>query len=84
LAAVLAAAVHGDGEDLVTVQVSVNGEPRAVPAGTSVAQVVATVTQLATGVAAAVNGEVMPRRSWAAALVRDGDRIEIVTAVQGG
>jgi sulfur carrier protein len=42
------------------------------------------ITELATGVAAAVNGEVVPRRSWPAMLVRDGDRVEVVTAVQGG
>jgi sulfur carrier protein len=68
----------------VTAWVTVNGEPRVVPAGTTVGQVVATVTELATGVAAAVNGEVVPRRSWPATPVRDGDRVEVVTAVQGG
>jgi sulfur carrier protein len=35
-------------------------------------------------VAAAVGGEVVPRKKWAATPVQDGDRIEIVTAVQGG
>jgi sulfur carrier protein len=68
----------------VTAWATVNGEPREVPAGTTVGQVVATVTELATGVAAAVNGEVVPRRSWPATPVRDGDRVEVVTAVQGG
>jgi sulfur carrier protein len=68
----------------VTVQVSVNGEPREVPAGTTVGQLVAMVTEVASGVAAAVNGEVVPRGSWAARLLGDGDRVEVVTAVQGG
>jgi len=68
----------------MTVQVTVNGEPLEVPAGMTVGQVVATVTELATGVAAAVNGEVVPRRSWAGMLLGDGDRVEVVTAVQGG
>jgi sulfur carrier protein len=68
----------------VTARVTVNGEPREVPADTTVGQVVALITELATGVAAAVNGEVVPRRSWPAMLVRDGDRVEVVTAVQGG
>jgi sulfur carrier protein len=68
----------------MTVRVTVNGTPREVPAGTSVSQLVATVTELATGVAAAVNGEVVPRRSWPGTLVRDGDQVEVVTAVQGG
>jgi sulfur carrier protein len=68
----------------VTAWVTVNGQPREVSAGTTVGQVVATVTELAAGVAAAVNGEVVPRRCWPATLVRDGDRVEVVTAVQGG
>ena len=68
----------------MTIQVTVNGEPREVPAGTSVGEAVATVTELATGVAAAVNGEVVPRHAWAGTLLRDSDRVEVVTAVQGG
>ncbi|HUY45201.1 MAG TPA: sulfur carrier protein ThiS [Streptosporangiaceae bacterium] len=68
----------------MTVQVIINGQRRAVPADTSVGQVVAMITDLAAGVAAALNGEIVPRRSWAAALVQDGDRVEVVTAVQGG
>jgi sulfur carrier protein len=68
----------------MTVRVTVNGEPREVPAGMTVEPLIATVTEFATGVAAAVNGEVVPRRSWAGTLLRDGDRVEVVTAVQGG
>jgi sulfur carrier protein len=67
-----------------SVQVNVNGEPRAVPTGSTVEQVVGSVTALASGVAAAVNGDVLPRRLWAATEVRDGDLVEVVTAVQGG
>lgn len=68
----------------MTIEVTVNGEPYEVPAGTTVGQVVATVTDLTSGVAAAVNSEVVPRGSWAARLLSDGDRVEVVTAVQGG
>jgi sulfur carrier protein len=68
----------------VTVQVKLNGEPRELPAGSSVAQAVAALTAAAAGVAAAVNGEVVPRGAWAATLLRDGDQVEVVTAVQGG
>ena len=67
-----------------SVLVNVNGESRAVPAGSTVEQVVGSVTALASGVAAAVNGDVVPRRLWAATEVRDGDLVEVVTAVQGG
>ncbi|HCU93234.1 MAG TPA: thiamine biosynthesis protein ThiS [Actinobacteria bacterium] len=68
----------------MSVQVIVNGEPHEVPAGTTVQQMVATVTELVSGVAAAVNGEVVPRRAWGGTLLSDGDRVEVVTAVQGG
>ena len=65
-------------------KVTVNGEPREIPAGTSVAQLVRQVTDQQTGIAVAVNGEVMPRRGWPATGLVDGDQVEIVTAVQGG
>jgi sulfur carrier protein len=68
----------------VTVEVKLNGEPRELPYGTTVAQAVAELTAAATGVAAAVNGEIIPRGSWAATLLRAGDQVEVVTAVQGG
>jgi sulfur carrier protein len=66
------------------IEVAVNGEPRRVAPGTSVAELIAMVTEVPTGLAAAVNGEVVPRASWAATPLADGDRVEVVTAVQGG
>ncbi|MCW1249033.1 sulfur carrier protein ThiS [Acaricomes phytoseiuli] len=36
------------------------------------------------GLAVARNGEVVPRASWASTRLADGDRLDIVTAVQGG
>jgi sulfur carrier protein len=68
----------------VTVEVKLNGEPRELPDGTTVAQAVAELTALATGIAAAVNGDVISRGSWAATLLQAGDQVEVVTAVQGG
>ena len=70
------------------VRLTVNGEPREVPEGATVDALVASVTGRpvgqAGGIAAAVNGEVVPRSSWAGTVLRDGDRVEVVTAVQGG
>jgi sulfur carrier protein len=68
----------------VSIQVTVNGQPREFPAGATVGDLVAAVTELTAGVAAAVNGEVVPRGSWPGTRLRDGDQVEIVTAVQGG
>ncbi|WP_328298215.1 sulfur carrier protein ThiS [Streptomyces sp. NBC_00435] len=68
----------------VSVSVSVNGEPREIAAGTMLAAVVATLTQATKGVAAALNETVVPRGQWSCTSVADGDRVEVLTAVQGG
>lgn len=36
------------------------------------------------GVAVALNGEVLPKSTWARTSVGEGDQIEIVTAAAGG
>ena len=38
----------------------------------------------ASGIAVAVNGEVVRRAAWAERRLRAGDRVDIVGAVQGG
>jgi sulfur carrier protein len=68
----------------MSVQVKLNGEPRDLPDGSTVTQAVAELTTAPSGVAAAVNGEVVPHGSWAATPLRQGDQVEVVTAVQGG
>jgi sulfur carrier protein len=65
-------------------QVTINGTPRGVSGDLSVAAVVAELTPHRRGVAVAVNGEVVPRTGWAATTLRDGDRVEVLTAAQGG
>ncbi|MGW4230165.1 sulfur carrier protein ThiS [Streptomyces sp. NPDC004980] len=67
-----------------SVSVSVNGERRDVPAGTPLDALVATLTAAHSGVAAAVNEAVVPRGRWSATVLADGDRVEVLTAVQGG
>jgi sulfur carrier protein len=64
--------------------VIVNGEPRQSAGPMSLADAVALLTSAPTGVAAAVNGEVVRRAAWPRTLLADGDEIEVVTAVQGG
>lgn len=60
---------------------TVNGEPREAAAGCVVASL---LPAGARGVAVAVNGCVVPRTEHATTQLRDGDRVEIVQAVQGG
>ncbi|MFF2080410.1 sulfur carrier protein ThiS [Kitasatospora sp. NPDC058162] len=69
---------------LTEIDLTVNGEPRRVPATTTLAELVATVSAANTGVAAALNEAVVPRSSWPGTTLDSGDRIEILTAVQGG
>jgi sulfur carrier protein len=64
--------------------VQVNGRAVELPDGSPLAAVVERVTSAPSGVAVAVNDEVVPRASWADTPIADGDRIEIVTAKQGG
>ncbi|EYT80636.1 sulfur carrier protein ThiS [Streptomyces andamanensis] len=64
--------------------VSVNGEPREIAPGTALDAVVRAVTAAPSGVAAAVNETVVPRAQWPATALSEGDRVEILTAVQGG
>ncbi|WP_079159662.1 sulfur carrier protein ThiS [Streptomyces griseus] len=68
----------------VSVSVSVNGEARGVPAGTALDSLIAGLTRAPSGVAAAVNESVVPRGEWPATVLHDGDRVEVLTAVQGG
>ncbi|MFD4027019.1 sulfur carrier protein ThiS [Streptomyces sp. NPDC058576] len=67
-----------------TVSLSVNGEARTVPAGTDLSALVTALTPAPAGVAAAVNESVVPRGQWAATKLGEGDRVEVLTAVQGG
>ncbi|MFD9381350.1 sulfur carrier protein ThiS [Streptomyces sp. NPDC059999] len=64
--------------------ISVNGEPREIAAGTTLDAVVATLTRAHKGVAAALNETVVPRGRWPLTEVGEGDRVEVLTAVQGG
>lgn len=68
-------------------EVIVNGRPRRYREKVTVAQVVEDVTEGRsdrTGIAVALNDEIVHRHEWASTTVGEGDRIEIVTAVQGG
>jgi sulfur carrier protein len=66
------------------VDIIINGQPRQVADEASLAGAVTLVTPAVTGVAAAVNGEVVRKAAWAATPLAAGDEVEVVTAVQGG
>ena len=64
--------------------ISVNGEERRVPAGLSIAAMLAELGLDPTRVAVERNLEVVPRSSLADVRVEDGDRYEVVHFVGGG
>jgi sulfur carrier protein len=67
------------------VTVLINGESREVSADATVSMVVQLLgLRDLRGVAVARNGAVILRADWESAHLSDGDRIEVLQAVQGG
>ena len=64
--------------------VTINGDRHEFADGATLADLVAAHLATDKGVAAAVDGEVAPRTTWATVVLRDGQAIELLTAVQGG
>jgi sulfur carrier protein len=66
--------------------VLVNGEERELAPSATVAALVSLLEAPTEGrgVAVALDGEVVPRGMWADTELREGSRVEIVVAVQGG
>lgn len=65
-------------------KLTINGQAQSRPDTCSVATLVAELIAAQRGVAVAVNGTVVPRSTWADVALADGDRIEVLTAAQGG
>lgn len=66
------------------IEIVINGTPHEVPEQTCLDRAVALISRSATGVAVAVNGDVVSRTSWPQVRLAHGDHIEVLTAVQGG
>ncbi|MEW6583907.1 MAG: sulfur carrier protein ThiS [Actinomycetota bacterium] len=67
-------------------RVIVNGVPRDLPGGATLADAASAVGVAAgeRGVAAAVDGEVVPRADWPGRVLQTGARVEVVRAAAGG
>jgi thiazole synthase len=66
-------------------RVELNGEPTALPDGATVAAAIeASGAAARRGVAVAVDGEVVPRGEWDATRLHEGEKIEVLAAIQGG
>ena len=64
--------------------VIMNGEPVELSDGATTAAAVRVLTSAVSGIAVAVNGEVVRRGDWESTRLADGDQVEVLTAVQGG
>ncbi len=67
--------------------VFVNGEVKAMPSDTSLASLLETLgvdVESVRGIAVAVNDTVVRRSHWASYQLEDQDRVEVITAKQGG
>ncbi len=69
---------------MTPIRVVVNGQSESYPADTTLGAVVSQLRPSRTGIAVAVGDDVVPRTEWDSRRLRDGDEIEILTAVQGG
>jgi thiazole synthase len=68
------------------VKIELNGEPRELPTGATLADAAreAGAGEGGRGVAIAVDGEVVPHGEWAKTPLRDGAAVEVLAAIQGG
>ncbi len=67
-----------------TVTLTINGTSRTLPAGTTLAQLVADEGLSGKRIAVERNGAIVPKSEYAHTVLADGDRLEIVVAVGGG
>jgi sulfur carrier protein len=67
-----------------TVEVTVNGEVRAVAPGTTVAALLADMGVAPRGIAVAVDGEVVTRRLWDDRALARGEQVDVLSIAQGG
>jgi sulfur carrier protein len=67
-------------------RIVLNGEPRDLRAGATAADAVdaSGAPDSHDGVAVAVDGEVVPRSRWSDRVLAEGQKVEVLQAVQGG
>jgi thiamine biosynthesis protein ThiS len=65
-------------------EITLNGESRTIPAGTTVARLLTDLKLQPKFLAVERNLELVPRTRHAECILSDGDRLEIVTLVGGG
>lgn len=66
------------------IQIQLNGSATTVDADSSVASVIAEILSTGKRVAVEMNGEIVPKSRHSETRLRDGDKLEVITAVGGG
>lgn len=64
--------------------ITLNGAKCVIDDGTTLEQLMMSVTDSTRGSAAAIDGEVVPRMEWPMVTLREGQAVELLSAVQGG
>ena len=72
----------GQGASAITIQL--DGQPRQLPAGTSLAALVAQIGHAPEAVSSAVNGDFVPRGQRAERLLAQGDAVLLFQPIVGG
>ena len=65
-------------------EIILNGEPKVIDSGTTIATLIEDLGLAQAICAAEVNKAVVPKREHAERLLSEGDRVELVTLVGGG
>ncbi len=74
----------GGGAPEASISLMVNGEPRRIPAGLRLPQVLEALSYRPQLVVVEFNGEILPRQHWSEQAVGESDVLEVVTIVGGG
>lgn len=69
---------------MATTTVEINGEDRDITDGATLADLATKLELPETGVAIAVDDSVIPASAWGDTVLHGGERIDVLTAVQGG
>jgi len=67
-----------------TIDVQVNGKTRSVPSGMRLVQLLEDLNITSSGIAVAIDRQIVPRAEHASVILTAGSSIEIVRAVGGG
>lgn len=68
----------------MSIQIFLNGEPRELPEGTSLRDLILELDLEGKRYAIEIDAEIAPRAEHATRILRDGERVEVVQAIGGG